>query len=89
MHFPYCGGGYLRLLPEILLSTLVKKRIDCGKSNVLYLHPRDLINDHSQVKLFSMIYLKNHYGISSTKAKLNFLLKNFEWSTCAELLQLI
>jgi heme exporter protein C len=25
-----------------------------------------------------MIHLKNHYGISSTKAKLNFLLKNFE-----------
>jgi polysaccharide deacetylase family protein (PEP-CTERM system associated) len=88
MHFPYCGGGYLRLLPKILLSTLVKKRINCGKSNVLYLHPRDLINDHSQVKPFSMIHLKNHYGISSTKTKLNFLLKNFEWSTCAELLQL-
>jgi polysaccharide deacetylase family protein (PEP-CTERM system associated) len=86
LSIPYCGGGYLRLMPSFLLYWLMTLQNQRGLPNVVYLHPRDFAVDCPRTKLPPLRYFRTYHGISSTQAKLEFILSNFEWDTCASLL---
>lgn len=85
---PYCGGGYLRLIPPFLLYGLMKLQNYRGLPNVVYLHPRDFAVDCPRRQLPLMRHFRTYHGIAYTQAKFEFILRNFEWDTCAGLLGL-
>ncbi len=88
LSIPYCGGGYLRLMPTFLLYWLMRLQNQRGLPNVVYLHPRDFAVDCPQTKLPPLRHFRTYHGIASTQAKFEFILRNFEWDTCASLLGL-
>jgi len=85
---PYCGGGYLRLMPAFLLCGLMKLQNQRGLPNVVYLHPRDFAIDCPRTQLPLLRHFRTYHGIAYTQAKLQLILRNFEWDTCASLLGL-
>lgn len=89
LSIPYCGGGYLRLMPPFLLYALMKLQNQRGLANVVYLHPRDFAIDCPRTKLPPLRHFRTYHGIASTQAKFEFILRNFEWDTCASLLGLV
>ena len=86
---PYCGGGYLRLMPRPLLHFLMKRQNRLGLPNIVYLHPRDFAVDCPHIKLSPLRHFRTYHGISSTQLKLEFMLRNFQWDCCAAVLALI
>ena len=88
LSIPYCGGGYLRFMPSFLLYWLMKLQNQRGLPNVVYLHPRDFAVDCPRTKLPPLRQFRTYHGIASTQAKFEFILRNFEWDTCANLLGL-
>jgi hypothetical protein len=62
---PYCGGGYLRLMPRPLLHFLMKRQNRLGLPNTVYLHPRDFAVDCPHIKLSPLRHFRTYHGISS------------------------
>jgi polysaccharide deacetylase family protein (PEP-CTERM system associated) len=89
LSIPYCGGGYLRLIPQTLLSLLMQRQNRLGLPNVVYLHPRDFAIDCPRTKLSPLRRFRTYHGIDSTQSKLEFMLQNFRWDCCASVLGLI
>lgn len=86
---PYCGGGYLRLMPQLLLHLLMKRQNRFGLPNLVYLHPRDFAMDCPRIKLSPLRHFRTYYGISSTQHKLELMLRQFQWDCCAAALGLL
>ncbi|MCU0568912.1 MAG: polysaccharide deacetylase family protein [Oculatellaceae cyanobacterium Prado106] len=86
---PFCGGGYLRLLPAWLLRLLLRQRQAQGLPSVLYLHPRDFAIDCPRIPLPLTRYFRTYHGLHSTQPKLEQLLREFQWDCCAAVLGLI
>lgn len=87
--FPYCSGGFLRLIPRPILLSLMKMYNSFEMPNVVYLHPRDFALDCPRVKLSPMRSFRTYYGIRSTHLKLESMLRMFQWDCCAAVLGLI
>jgi hypothetical protein len=75
-------------MPSFLLHWLMKLQNQRGLPNVVYLHPRDFAVDCPKTKLPPLRHFRTYHGIASTQAKFEFILRNFEWDTCANLLGL-
>lgn len=85
---PYSGGGYFRLLPKAVVRRLMHYQNRRGIANVLYLHPRDFAIDCPRVPLPPMRRFRSFYGLESTQDKLETVLQEFHWDTCAAVLGL-
>ena len=85
---PYSGGGYFRLLPKSALRYLMRLQNQRGIPNILYLHPRDFAVDCPRVPLPLMRRFRSFYGLESTQDKLDTVLQEFHWDTCAAVLGL-
>lgn len=85
---PYSGGGYFRLLPKAVIRHLMHQQNHRGIPNVLYLHPRDFAVDGPRARLPLMRRFKSFYGLESTQDKLETVLQEFNWDTCASVLGL-
>lgn len=85
---PYSGGGYFRLLPKAAVRRLMHEQNRRGIPNVLYLHPRDFAVDCPRVPLPLTRRFKSFYGLESTQDKLETVLQEFSWGTCASVLGL-
>lgn len=86
---PFAGGFYLRLYPLALtrlLCRLFLKR--CGGPFMCYIHPREVspIQPHIKVKLRDHII--RHYGLNSSRAKYEQLLRSFRFGTIQNYLEL-
>jgi peptidoglycan-N-acetylglucosamine deacetylase len=77
----YSGGGYFRLFPTSLLEYLFSK----GKYVMTYFHPRDFDEGQPEIPNLSPLRrFKSYYGIANCEEKLDFLLRNFDFTDVKE-----
>lgn len=77
MNFIFSGGGYFRLLPYPVIKRYV------GRSNYVmtYFHPRDFDPRQPRIRELSVgRTFKSYYGLSSTRPKLDSLLRDFKFT---------
>ncbi len=83
----FSGGGYFRLLPKTLLRLGFHLHAKRGLPVVTYLHPRDFAPDCPRVPMPVNRRFKCYVGLSSTRPKLEWLLKRFRFAPCGEVLR--
>ena len=89
MTFPCSGGGYLRLFPYGYTAYGIRQ---CNKDNrpaVIYVHPWEIDSGQPRVKNIHFSKKLRHYiNIDKTEKRLDRLLADFEFDTCASVLGL-
>jgi len=72
----FSGGGYFRLLPEVLLKHYIRR----SDYVMTYFHPRDFDPGQPTVPGLSMVRrFKSYYGLKGSKKKLESLLDSFDF----------
>ena len=84
---PFSGGGYLRALPYFLIDQGFQSFEKKGLPVVIYLHPRDFATDQPKVSMPIHRRFKSYVGLSTTENKLRNLLRNYDFTTCKEVLK--
>lgn len=84
----FSGGGYLRLLPLWLIKRGFAQSHRRGLPTVVYLHPRDFAPDCPRVPMPLHRRFKCYVNTSGTKDKLRALLKHYQFTSCADLLNI-
>lgn len=79
----FSGGGYLRLLPEWMIRRGFDRFERDGTPVVVYLHPRDFATDCPRVPMPVHRRFKSYVGLGTTQRKLEMLLANYRFDTCA------
>ncbi len=79
----FSGGGYLRLLPDWLIRRGFDSFEQAGTPVVVYLHPRDFATDCPRVPMPPHRRFKSYVGLGTTQRKLEMLLENYRFDTCA------
>ena len=84
-NFPIAGGIYLRFLPKYLLKFGIEKLNKKNFTAMCYIHPQDV--DPFRPKLPGTSW-HNYWGLKSAPKKLEYLLKNFIFTSAREILNL-
>ena len=84
---PFSGGGYLRALPYFLINHGFRSFERKGVPVVVYLHPRDFATEQPTVPMPLNRRFKSYVGLSTTENKLRSLLRNYDFTTCEEILK--
>ncbi len=89
MTFPCSGGGYLRLFPYWYTVYGIRQ---CNKDNrpaVIYIHPWEIDPGQPRVRNISIIKKLRHYiNLDKMLDRIDCLLSEFEFDTCASVLGL-
>jgi hypothetical protein len=80
----WSGGGYLRLLPEVVLVDSMRDAEQRGESVNLYLHPREVDVAQPRMALPPLRSFKYYVGLDTVEAKLSLLLATFRFGTLSE-----
>ena len=88
VRLPFSGGGYLRLLPGVVIRKAFDRFERDNTPVVVYLHPRDFAPDCPRVPMPLHRKFKCYVGIKSTQKKLKMLLGRYAFTTCADVLGL-
>jgi polysaccharide deacetylase family protein (PEP-CTERM system associated) len=85
---PVClfGGGYLRLSPYSLMAARARRLQARGQPVIFYLHPRELDPDARRLPLGPYRRFKSYVNVRGTEAKVRRLLREFSFTTFAQLL---
>jgi polysaccharide deacetylase family protein (PEP-CTERM system associated) len=83
---PFCGGLYLRILPKCFLKYALKK-VNNNAPGMIYTHPWESDVNQPRLKVPMHIQFTHYYNLSSTAEKLEYLLKNFQFSTFSEMVK--
>jgi polysaccharide deacetylase family protein (PEP-CTERM system associated) len=86
LRLPFSGGGYLRVLPAALIHRGFDQLNARGLPGVVYLHPRDFASDCPRVPMPLIRRFKCYARASSTRPKLEGLLRRYRFDTCAAVL---
>ena len=87
--FPFGGGGYFRLFPYASTKYCIKKVNDGGRPAMFYLHPWELDPGQPRIKDLSLSKRIRHYrNLDQTEKRFERLLKDFEFTTIREVLEL-
>ena len=81
VNLPFSGGAYFRLLPYRLTHYCIKRVNGLGLPVVFYIHPWELDPHHPRINLPRRISLTHYARLSSTKKKLEKLLKHFKFTS--------
>jgi polysaccharide deacetylase family protein (PEP-CTERM system associated) len=88
-NLPAAGGGYLRLLPYRATAFALRRLAAEGLPAVVYTHPWEYDPEQPRLRLPALRALR-HYGfVSTTEGKLERLLREFPFTTCAEVLEAV
>jgi polysaccharide deacetylase family protein (PEP-CTERM system associated) len=82
---PVAGGFYFRFLPFQLIKTGIQKLNASGHNAMCYIHPEDLAPDRPRLPGYTWHY---YWGLNRALKKFESLLKNFQFSSVREVLQL-
>jgi len=89
--FPLGGGGYFRIIPNLLFKYGVKSILKKENAYMFFMHPWEIDPDQPKVKDAFLTYKFRHYvNLKNTKTKLIKLIKKFEhcrFITCNQYLQ--
>ena len=83
---PFSGGGYVRLLPGVVIRRGFDQLHKRGCPVVIYLHPRDFCPDCPRVSMPLHRRFKSYVGLGTTKRKLAMLLGRYRFDTCSSVL---
>lgn len=89
--WPVAGGGYLRLYPYLITRWAIRRIADEGAPAVVYLHPYELDpTELQEIEWPVPIGLRLTQGLNRrrSRAKLNRLLRDFEFGPAVEILRL-
>jgi polysaccharide deacetylase family protein (PEP-CTERM system associated) len=80
------GGGYLRLLPLVLLETAFRRMNAAGAPAVLYLHPWEIDPEQPRLRVRGLGRLTHYTNLARTEKRLRRLLRRFRFAPMAEVL---
>ena len=86
--FPFCGGGYFRLLPYTYTRYCMKKWNEQGRAAMFYLHPWELDPEQPRIKLPLTKRIRHYYNLDKTERRLDQLLGDFQFMPVREVLGL-
>lgn len=85
---PWGGGGYFRLFPYPLFRWGVRRILSRGGPYVFYIHPWEIDPGQPRMKGLKRSHAFRHYNaLSACEGRFERLLKDFEWTTMAEVLE--
>ena len=85
---PVAGGGYLRLYPSKVTEAYIRSENARSRPVVVYLHPWDLDVDQPRVAVNPWARFLAYSGLGTTERKLESLLRQFEFGTIRDGLDL-
>jgi polysaccharide deacetylase family protein (PEP-CTERM system associated) len=88
-NLPAAGGGYLRLLPYAYSAHALRALNALGVPGIVYSHPWEYDTEQPRLPLAGLQALRHYGRIASTEAKLVRLLREFRFTTCAEVLDTV
>lgn len=85
---PMCffGGGYLRLFPYSVIKKMGMQVLEQGRPIIFYVHPRELDPDHPRLPMNPMARFKSYVNLSTTRAKIEMILDDFNFTTFGEMI---
>jgi polysaccharide deacetylase family protein (PEP-CTERM system associated) len=86
-NLPVSGGAYFRLYPYFLTRSNYREAERMGRSAIFYLHPWELDPDHPRVPFHWRARLTHYVNLRSTEPKLSRLMREFRFTTLAEVLE--
>jgi polysaccharide deacetylase family protein (PEP-CTERM system associated) len=85
---PWGGGGYFRLLPYRIFRAGVQQILRSGRPYVFYIHPWEIDPGQPRPEGVSRLSRFRHYvGLRRCEGRLTSLLRDFRWTTMADLLE--
>ena len=88
LRFPFCGGGYLRLLPYPIIRSCIRRINEQGFPVMIYLHPWELDLAMPRVRAGRLNEFRHYNNIRSTEIKLRALLEDFRFTSARAVLGL-
>lgn len=85
-NLPAAGGGYLRLLPYAWSSLALRQLNAAGVPGIVYAHPWEYDLEQPRLALPRLRAVRHYGRIATSEAKLVRLLREFRFTTCAEVL---
>jgi polysaccharide deacetylase family protein (PEP-CTERM system associated) len=81
---PFSGGGYLRLFPQALIHHGYRQNHAQGRPGMSYIHPREINPSQPRLDLPAFKSFKYYVNLSSTESKLRRMLREFRFTTVAD-----
>ena len=86
---PFCGGGYMRLLPCFVVESVIQKLNVAGSPAIIYFHPYEFSKEESSIETgnlkmnlkFHLYKAAQNWGRTQSERKLRALLTSFEFGT--------
>jgi len=86
-NFPFCGGGYFRLVPYGLIRAALKRvNHRDGIPGMIYVHPWELDPDQPRVAVSGLTRFRHYVNLRGTSAKLQRLLDDFQFAPVSQVL---
>jgi polysaccharide deacetylase family protein (PEP-CTERM system associated) len=77
--FPLGGGGYFRIIPNLLFKYGVKSILKKENAYMFFMHPWEIDSEQPKVKDAFLTYKFRHYvNLKNTYSKLSKMIKNFQ-----------
>lgn len=88
-NIPFSGGAYFRLFFTSMIKAFTKKiNNEEGQSVIFYLHPREIDPNQPKLNLKFVDRMIHYYGINGCEKKLEKVLRDNEFITLADFLEL-
>ena len=79
-NIPFCGGGYLRLLPECLITSGINKiNLKENQPVIIYVHPWEIDIDQPRMNGRLRSNIRHYLNLKSTLPKIRTLLGGFKF----------
>ncbi|MFD0677899.1 MULTISPECIES: polysaccharide deacetylase family protein [unclassified Paenibacillus] len=80
----YSGGFYFRFFPKFFIKQVIRSANRQGKSSIVYLHPREVNVNEAKLILPRKEHFIHYYNIGGTEAKLEDILRSFNFTSISE-----
>jgi hypothetical protein len=82
----FSGGGFFRLFPRWMIKRGFTQCNAAGRPVVVYMHPRDFALGTPHVQMGRARRFKCYVGIKGARDKFRWMLDNWRFTTCSEVL---
>ncbi len=82
----FSGGGFFRPFPRSIIRRGFDQCAAAGRPVVVYMHPRDFALGTPHVKMNPVRRFKCYFGIRGARKKFLWMLDNWEFTSCSEVL---
>ena len=84
VNLPVGGGAYFRIWPYAVTKWGFKQVNNSGQPGMFYVHPWEIDPHQPKIKMPFRIHLTHYHRLGSTLGKLDKLLRDFEFSSVAD-----